>query len=149
MRNPNWLVGFLLIIIGAIGGAMAEQTLQDILQRYGLIPIRSILFVVITAMFLVIFISHLISRVGKNIDQMKQECLTLFKDRYYCSFIEKNEERLIKMIQCINNAKKDIYIFSDLVDEAESQKPEHISYLKALASFFRRVGFVNSNCPIV
>lgn len=130
--ETNWFVSFLFFLVSAIIGGVSEKFINGTLKDQSLISHLSIILVLVVLVSTISYLIHLNKKIKGSIVYIQKEFLSLFKDRFYCSFFENQDDRHQKMIQCIRNAEKQIYIFSDLADSDEILKPGHKEYLKTL-----------------
>jgi len=131
LKSAGWIFGILGIIIGAFAQAFIEKYLAPILPMQ-IIPFISIFLVIIIAAILIGFLSFLLKKINHSIDQVRQEFISIFKGKYYTTFIENQTERHKKLIDCIHKAEEEILIFSDLASMDEIRMKEHKQYLDEL-----------------
>jgi hypothetical protein len=117
IRTPEFIVGAAIPILVAVLSKVYGGIFQNTLNH----PIFGYYLMAVIALLCLILIGYFLMRIEK-----------LVENRNYAQFITGKPERLNKMTSCINNAKKSIYIISDLSGAKETQMEEHKKYLNAL-----------------
>lgn len=125
----NWILGALLLIIGGVGGELIEQLVCQIFNLNTL-PNQILIICSLFIVFLIFFVVYL-QKIDRKIENALTKLIKPFVDEISCSFLSVNKsERLKKMQNYINLAKKQIFIYSDLSDNIKLK--EHQDYLNAL-----------------
>lgn len=117
IRTPEFIAGAaistLLAVLSKVLGGVFQNTLNHPILGYYLMDVVALLCLILIVYFLI--------RMEK-----------LVENRNYTRFITSKPERLNKMIECIKEAQRSIYILSDLSGTEETQLEEHEKYLNAL-----------------
>lgn len=117
LRTPEVITGAASGILAALLWEAASQAAQSPLNH----QIIGFYLMSVVALVCLIFVSYTLMRIQK-----------LVENRNYTRFITSKPERLNLMIECIKNARRSIYILSDLSGTEETQMKEHAKYIDAL-----------------
>lgn len=150
LRSPGFAVGTALTTLGAVVIGLAGQALQSSLD----LPNVAIYLMTGIALICLVFVGRflesvvtLIENSEKRIEKMvgnplmgiekmvedyEKRIEKMVEKHNYTRFITNKPERLNKMIECIKDAERSIYILSDLSGTEETQLEEHEKYLNAL-----------------
>jgi len=146
--KDNWIISTIGILIGILAGQLFEKSVQLVLPGFTLYII--IILALFSSLIIVIysqrikennklinnkienFLLQMDNKFDENIDTVKLEVKKAFINNFRCIFMQDQQERHKTMIECIKNAKKCIYIFSELAPSEVTQKPSHKSYLETL-----------------
>jgi hypothetical protein len=117
LRTPGFTAGAASAILATLLWEGASQAAQSSLNH----QIVGFYLMAVIALICLIFVTYSLMRIQK-----------LVENRNYTRFITSKPERLNLMTECIKNAKRSIYILSDLSGTEETQLEEHEKYLDAL-----------------
>jgi hypothetical protein len=117
LRTPEFISGAASGILATVMSKAVGEVIQKSLNN----QVMGYYFMVVVALVCLILISYFLMRIEK-----------LVENRNYAQFITSKPERLNKMTSCIKNARRSIYILSDLSGIAENQSKEHKKYIKAI-----------------
>lgn len=117
IRTPEFIAGaaipILVAVLSKVFGGVFQNTLNHPIFGYYLMAVVALLCLILIAYFLI--------RMEK-----------LVENRNYTRFITSKPERLNMMTVCIKNARRSIYILSDLSGADETRLEAHEKYIKAL-----------------
>lgn len=117
IRTPVFITGTVTGILAALLlGAFSEAIQKSVNHQ-----IVSFLLMAVVALVCLILTGYFLMRIEK-----------LVENRNYTRFITSKAARLNLMTECIRNAKRSIYIISDLARTKETQMEEHKKYIDAL-----------------
>ena len=117
LRTPEFITGAASGILVALMWEAASQAAQSSLNH----QIVGYYLMAVIALVCLILVTSSLMRIEK-----------LVENRNFTRFITSKPERLNLMTKCIKNAKRSIYILSDLSGTDETRLEEHEKYLKAL-----------------
>lgn len=117
IRTPEFITGTATGILAALLLEAISEAVQKSLNH----QIVGFLLMAVIALVCLILIGYFLMRIEK-----------LVENRNYTRFITSKPERLNLMIECIKNAKRSIYILSDLSGTDETRMKEHANYIEAL-----------------
>lgn len=129
-KFSNWILAALLLIIGGISSQLIEQIFGQVFNLNTL-PQQILIICSVFIIFLIVIVVYL-QRMDRKIENTLSKLIKPFVDEIPCSFLGDQEERLQKITNYINIAKKQIFIFSNLADKKETDLKEHQNYLNAL-----------------
>jgi len=129
-KFSHWFLAALLMIIGGIGGQIIEQFWSRVFNLNTL-PRQILIICSVFIIFLIVIVVYL-QRMERKVENTLSILIKPFVDEIPCSFLGDQEERLQKITNYINIAKKQILIFSNLSDKKETDLKEHQDYLDAL-----------------
>ena len=129
-KVSNWLLAALLLIIGGISGQLIEQIFGQVFN-FNTLPQQILVICSVFIIFLIVIVVYL-QRMDRKIENTLSKLIKPFVDEIPCSFLGNQEERLQKITNYINIAKKQIFIFSNLAEKKETDLKEHQNYLNAL-----------------
>lgn len=116
-RPPGFItgaaIGILVALLSKVAGDIVQKSLNNQIVGYYLMTA--------VALVCLILIGYFMIRIEK-----------LVENRNFTRFITSKPERLNMMAEYIKNAKRSIYILSDLSGADETRLEEHEKYLKAL-----------------
>lgn len=100
------------------------------------LDLKIIVFALLSIIALVVwFLRQMKVKTDDALASIKNEYEQALFDSFRCSFMRNQDQRMGKMIQCITEAEKQIYILSDLSRDDLSEKATHRTFLSALNSF--------------
>jgi hypothetical protein len=117
IRTPEFITGTATGILAALLLEVISEAVQKSLNH----QIVGFLLMAVVALVCLILIGYFLMRIEK-----------LVENRNYTRFITSKAERLNLMAECIKNAKRSIYIISDLSGTEETELEEHKKYIDAL-----------------
>jgi hypothetical protein len=117
LRTPGFTAGAASAILAALLWEAVSQAGQSSLNH----QIVGFYLMAVIALICLILVTYSLMRIQK-----------LVENRNYTRFITSKPERLNLMTECIKNAKRSIYILSDLSGTEETQMEEHAKYIDAL-----------------
>jgi hypothetical protein len=117
LRTPGFTAGAATTILAALLWELVSQAVQSSLNHQNV----GFYLMAVIALVCLILVTNFLKRIEK-----------LVESRNYTQFITSKPVRLNKMTECIKNAKRSIYILSDLSGTDETQMEEHAKYIEAL-----------------
>ncbi len=117
LQTPEFITGAAFGILAALVLKAVGEAVQNTLNH----QIVGLYLMVIIAFLCVVLVGFSLMRIEK-----------LVENRNYTRFITSKSERLNLMTECIKNAKRSIYIISDLSGAEEIKMKEHAKYIGAL-----------------
>jgi len=117
LRTPEIITGAASGILAALLWEAVGEAAQNSLNH----QIVGYFSMAVIALVCLILVNSSLMRIKK-----------LVENRNYTRFITSKPERLNLMTECIKNAKRSIYILSDLSGTEETQMEEHAKYIDAL-----------------
>jgi hypothetical protein len=117
LRTPGFTAGAASGILAALLWEAVSQAGQSSLDH----QIVGFYLMAVIALVCLILVTSSLMRIEK-----------LVENRNYTRFITSKSARLNLMTECIKNAKRSIYILSDLSGTKETQLEEHVKYIDAL-----------------
>lgn len=117
LRTPEFITGAASGILAALLFEAVSQAVQNSLNH----QMVGFFLMSVVALACLILVGYFLMRIEK-----------LVENRNYTRFITSKPERLNLMTECIKNAKRSVYILSDLSGSEETQLEEHAKYIDAL-----------------
>ena len=117
IRTPEFITGTATGILAAL----LLEAISEAVQKSLNYQIVGFLLMAVVALVCLILVGYSLMRIEN-----------LVENRNYTRFITSKAERLNLMTECIKNAKRSIYILSDLSGAEEIQMEEHAKYIDAL-----------------
>jgi hypothetical protein len=117
IRTPEFIAGAAIPILVAVLTKVYGGVFQNTLNH----PIFSYYLMAVVALLCLILVTYFLMRIEKLVRKSNK-----------AQFITSKPRRLNKMTECIKEAKRSIYILSDLSGTEETQLEEHEKYLNAL-----------------
>jgi len=117
IRTPEFVAGaavpILVAVLSKVYGGVFQSTLNH--------PIFGYYLMAVVALVCLIFVAYFLMQIEKLVRKSNK-----------AQFITSKPGRLNKMIECIKEAERSIYILSDLSGTEETRLEEHEKYLNAL-----------------
>jgi hypothetical protein len=117
LQIPKFVIVAASTILGAVFGVIVDRVLQKSLNNQS----AGYYLMIVVALVCLILVIYFLMEIEE-----------LVQNRNYTRFITSRPERLNLMIECIKNAKRSIYILSDLSGTEETRMKEHARYIDAL-----------------
>lgn len=127
------------VISFLLGGFSQEWFEYWLTRRQGGIDDSDLKIVIMVMLIITILIVWFLRQVkvktDNTLESIKSEYKQTLFDSFRCSFLRNQDQRMEKMIQCINEAEKQIYILSDLSRDDQSERTTHKAFLSSLNTF--------------